>query len=423
MVDKFALTSINTKPMVMMEYTGPDVTFDIPPKTCIEILNAHGEGASNPNLTYLENIRLKGRNFNICSFFSGSEESGQFIGIPNKIICLLLPDKVDPQEYYSVIIKIASRLLLDNDKIPQRIYIISKLIESGTVTIPQELFEYIYRKIDERLDLSEIEIHEAENFEKDIINCVTPEQQPFLKTLEQKTEEQKRIEEQERLLKQLEEKFKLLEQQAAEKEEDEAEREILYEKIREVEQQKKSLEQQLYGIQESTKGYIEDLKKTLQQKINENKQLQQLIEQLRMENAQIAESTKQYVEDLKKMLQEKIQELEEKNRIIDQLKSAKPGTKIVVQQGTGSGGNTANAELLNQNQQLQMQVQQLQMQIQQLQAENAELKNQLQGVTESTKRYVEELTSALEQKNKELEEKENKLFELEMELEILKGAQ
>jgi len=415
MPDKFALSSINTKPMVMMEYTGPDVTFDIPPKTCMEILKVHANGEGGPSFSYLNNVKIKGINLNICSFFSGNDASGHFIGIANKLICLLVPDRVDPREYYSVLVRIASRLLLDNDKIPQRIYIISKLIESGTVTIPQELFEYVHRKLDERIDLSEIEIHEAEKLEQEISNCITADQKPFLKTLEKKTEEQKRIEEQEKLLKQLEEKFKLLEKEAAEKEKDDAEREILYEKIREVENQKKALEQQLYGIQESTMGYVEDLKRTLQQKISENRQLQAMIEQLKIENAQIADSTNQYVNDLKKMLQEKIQEIEQKNQIIEQIKASKPGTEIVIQAGAGQSSASANQELLNQ-------IQQLQMQVQQLQAENADLKNQLQGISESTKRYVEELTNALEQKNKELEEKDNKLFELEMELQILKGS-
>ncbi|MBD3354147.1 MAG: hypothetical protein GF364_21880, partial [Candidatus Lokiarchaeota archaeon] len=310
MVDQFALASINIKPMVMMEYTGPDVTFEIPPKVCIEIFNAHGEDASYPSLATGE-MKIKGREFVFCSFYSGSDESGEFIGIPNKIICLVLPTKVDAPEYISVVIKIASRMILDNDSIPQSTYIISKLIDSGTLTIPEELFEYIHRKIDERLDLNDKSKETAAAYEKEIQDYLEDDQKQYLRELE-------KVSEQEQLLADLQKKFKALEGEIADNEENEAARELLYEKIRQVEEQKKNLEKQMEGVKTSTQDYVQDLSRSLQEKIQDLQQKDMIIQQLQAQNTEIANSTRQYVEELSANLQMKIQECEQKDQIIQQ---------------------------------------------------------------------------------------------------------
>lgn len=404
MSEKFALLIISTDPSLKIEYAGPDVSFNLLSNTLTELFNAHNGSQGNPNFV-TKNFSQQNHVFNVCSFYTGSK-SKQYVGLPDKIISLFLPSTLNEKDYLSILTVLASRLMLDVAELPQRTYILSRLLEQSNISLSDEIF-LVLSRIDDKLHLNKYDSIRANQFELLIKNFVKPEQRKYLKTLKKKEEEPARTSDDLKLLEDLEETFKLVEEKA-EKEaattpEDEI-REMLYQKLAQAEAEKKAIEKQKIEVEQHTKQNVESISKELQEKINIIQEKDKIIADLQTQNKEISDSVGKYVNDLMRSLREKMQEIEEKTIIINQLKS-QIANNIVGAISTAMGTDPR-----------------VQMQLQQLQAENMTLKQQLQSVEATTKEYVDQLQALLQQKTQEVEDKDKRIFELEMELEILKKS-
>lgn len=443
---EFILMSFSTTPVVMMEYSGPDLSFKIDEDTAIEFFNKHGGNSAKPNLQFYK-MTIKGKNYNVCSYFSGPAES-YYTGKPNKIVTLLLPEDVEPQEYVSPFIRVASILLIDNEKLAQRVLIISKLMERQDIYDATALFKFLNDELYDRLVLTYQEKLTSQGIEEQVECFISNECKEYVQESKDKLEEEMEKEEQVKLLSQLESKLSMIDktaglspskrapprkkdESAEEKKKREAEekKRIAEEKkkleeeknrikqefegkLSGLQEQKETLQKQLSGIEESTREHVMDLTRSLEEKIRQIEQKDQEIAQLQAQNREIAISTRQYVEDLAASLKDKMAESEDKDKIIEGLKAQLSVAERSSSQSSGGGGDP-----------------QLQAKLQHLEEQNRTLQLQMDGISDSTKQYVDDLSVSLNEKiqeiqqlKQELEQKNDRIVELEMELEIVNNS-
>jgi hypothetical protein len=281
--------------------------------SAMNIYNLHRMRQTGPSFGA---IRLKlegGENFNVATFFSGfggtspdgftANYGKTVIGISERVFALFLPQNVKSQAYEEVMARISSRLLLDQDKIDERVKIIWKVLsDSGLIEKPVELLAFLEKYLDMKLFLNPEQKVTANFYEVKAFHYLLAEKNEHIKDL---------------TLHPADTAFNMNSQKIAETKESQNEIKKLIQQIQDISTQK--------DITEAVSTQKDDMIGTLKADyIKIFGTLTDQILQLENEIKGISESTQNFVHDLNSSLAEKISKIQELESELEMLKAKVP---------------------------------------------------------------------------------------------------
>lgn len=144
-----------------LEHCAP-YSFCTEEKTPMTLYSMHTLDSDGPNFS-TGTIDEQGKTYQLCSLYSGKGGfEASAIGIPGKVISLLLPEYLVADEYQLVLARLATRIWSTPEKYAERImYCGSMLKESYLIEKPEELYNYLISSLDEELALTQDEIFKA----------------------------------------------------------------------------------------------------------------------------------------------------------------------------------------------------------------------------------------------------------------------
>jgi len=161
----------------------------------MNLYNMHRVITTNPSFGSIK-IRLdNGDQYSVCSFFTGFGMStspdgftGNYgkntIGVAERVICLFLPYECKPSDYDEALAKIASRLVLDVEKMNDRIDAIANLIKgSNKIEACEDINDIIDNNMDVTLNLTPEEKELAHTYQVKALHYLIVDQKEHIKEL------------------------------------------------------------------------------------------------------------------------------------------------------------------------------------------------------------------------------------------------
>ncbi len=176
----------------VLEAVQPKMT--ISSKITMNIYNMHRIRQTDPRFG---SIRLKldnGENYSVLTFFTGYGAStspdgftgnyGSEFGLAERVFAMMLPMNVKISDYEEIWGKICSRLLLDEDSIPDKMKIAYDLVKnSALLENPKELGKFLDKYIDQKLGLSPQDIAEARGYEVKTLHYIIQDKKEHIEEL------------------------------------------------------------------------------------------------------------------------------------------------------------------------------------------------------------------------------------------------
>jgi hypothetical protein len=285
----------------------------ITPNSAMNIYNLHRMRQTGPSFGSIRLSLEGGEKFNVASFFSGfgytspdgftGTTGKNAIGIAEKVFCLFLPMDVKSQAYEEILARVSARMLTNINKISDRVKEIQKLIEmSALVKKPEELLEFLEKNLDRKLGIKGDELANANFYEVKALHYMVLDKREHIKELTINPAQTAFCIEEDKIAKantnQQEIKDLIAKVQNVSSQKDITEA-VSSQKDEMIEQLKMDyvkifgtltdqimqLENEIKGISESTQAFVTDLNTALAQKIGKISELEEELQQLKLEKS------------------------------------------------------------------------------------------------------------------------------------------
>ncbi len=145
-------------------------------KDAMNIYNLHRSTSVFPGFASVRLSLENGQQYNVCRFlsgFGGTSPDGftgnygkNIIGISEKVVGLFLPMDFKSADYWEILMRIASRVLVSPSDFSKRVEKIVRCIEkSNLFDKPEELLEYLSTKLDTEMGLNPADQRKALDLE------------------------------------------------------------------------------------------------------------------------------------------------------------------------------------------------------------------------------------------------------------------